>query len=197
MSEIKRKIEAFNKRWDIVTEENYHEEFKKYKTRVLNILDEVDEHVEDEGIVQFCNLIGKSVEWKQTSQQKYSLNIIEAFKNETKEFEFYRLIEYLFTIKFKLPNSFVHNFKSFQENYFNLIKEATEYSRVNVNITRKGNEVILFPKGEELLDKTLVNEVLTFLNKESNDHFIKALSFYEQHDCVKSAESLRRAIEDF
>lgn len=197
MSDTKRKIKNFNKRWNIISEEDHKKEFSKFKTRIQNILYEVDKSVVEEGIIQFCNLIGTPVEWQHTSMNRYSLNIIDAFKRETNESEFYRLIEYLFIIKFRDPNSIFYNSRSSQENYFHLIKEVIDSSRVNVSILINGEDVILIPRGEELLDKILVDEVLTFLNKESNIHFVNALNFYKKPDSVKSAESLRRSLEEF
>jgi len=194
---IKQKIDDFNKRWNITPNEEHSIEFQKFKTRILNILQGVDGKVETEGIVQFCNLIGKSAEWQRTSQEMYSVNIIEAFQKESNEIDFYRLIEFLFLIKFKMPNLYIDNVNSFQEYYFHKIKEVLEYSNVNVNITEKGGDIMIYPKGESLLDENLVNEALSFLNKESNEHFIQALKFYDKKNGVKSAESLRRCLEEY
>lgn len=197
MSDIKRKIEDFNKRWDIISQEDYLKEFNKFKTRVLNVIKDVDDRVEDEGIIKFCNLIGNPIKWIHTSQMKYSTNIIDAFNQEENEIEFYRLIEYLFLLKFKTPNPYIDNITSFKENYFYLIKEVISYSNVNMSIIINADEVILIPRGEELLDEILVDEVLTFLHRQDNHHFIRALKFYEKSDGVKSAESLRRSLEEF
>lgn len=43
----------------------------------------------------------------------------------------------------------------------------------------------------------MVNLPLSFLNKESTDHFVQALQFYQTKKHVKSAESLRRSLEEF
>ena len=50
------------------------------------------------------------------------------------------------------------------------------------------------------MDEKLVNDVLEFLPTESSGHFVSALKFYEEcgnENCIKSAESLRRALEEF
>ena len=39
--------------------------------------------------------------------------------------------------------------------------------------------------------------MLLFLNESSNNHFIDALRFYQSKDYVKSADSLRRTVEEF
>jgi len=198
MSDNRQKKEDFNKRWEITSEGNYAKEFVKFKNRIKNILLNVDDHATEEGIIHFCNLIGdKEVEWKYHSQGKYSTNIIDIFRAEDDEKEFYHLIEYLFLVNFQNTNSFEHNFSSHKENYYSKIKEIIEYSTVNVSITKNGDDVILFPKGESLLEEKLVDEGLSFLNSESQSHFIDAIKFYEKTKSVKSAESLRRAIEEF
>ncbi|MBC6415943.1 MAG: hypothetical protein GDA46_06090 [Bdellovibrionales bacterium] len=43
----------------------------------------------------------------------------------------------------------------------------------------------------------MVNKALSFLNKNSNKHFEEALKFYENKTTIKSAESLRRSLEEF
>ena len=70
-------------------------------------------------------------------------------------------------------------------------------SDVNVAITITNGDVILYPKGEDKLDEKLVNETLSFLNSKSGTHFEQALKFYQSNNPVKSAESLRRTIEEF
>ena len=36
--DLKIKIQEFNKRWSIIDSEDYEESFRKFKTRILNIL---------------------------------------------------------------------------------------------------------------------------------------------------------------
>lgn len=193
----KEKIETFNKRWDIISEEDYSIEFQKFKTRILNVLSEVDSNVKEEGIIHFCNLLGKPFKWEYYSQGKYSLNIIDAFNKENNENEFYRLIEYLFQIEFDSANPYLHNFKSFRENYINLIKEIIDYSNVNVTLLKKDGDIILTRKGEKAFDKKLVDDVVKFFDEKSLKHYTDALQQYRNNDPIKSAESLRRTLEEF
>ena len=58
MNDILKKINKFNKRWGIVDDSTCEEEFKKFKTRVLNIFSDIDSHVTEEGISTFCQLLG-------------------------------------------------------------------------------------------------------------------------------------------
>ena len=77
------------------------------------------------------------------------------------------------------------------------VEEAIELSDINVSIKKSKNGIVLYPKGEKKLDDELVNTTLSFLNKESNKHFEDALKFYQIKKPVKSAESLRRSLEEF
>ena len=50
------------------------------------------------------------------------------------------------------------------------------------------------------MDQGLVEEVFAFLNTDSQKHFVAALKFYKQgtdDSHVKSAESIRRCLEEF
>jgi len=58
MNDILKKINKFNKRWEIIDDSTYEEEFKKFKTRVLNIFSDIDDNVPDEDISKFCQFLG-------------------------------------------------------------------------------------------------------------------------------------------
>ena len=47
------------------------------------------------------------------------------------------------------------------------------------------------------MDDELVNKTLSFLDAGSDQHFKEALRYYEGNKPVKSAESLRRSLEEF
>jgi len=68
---------------------------------------------------------------------------------------------------------------------------------MNMVITTHDGEVILYPKGEKELDNELVNFPLSFLDKDSGAHFVQALKFFQSKNFIKSAESLRRSLEEF
>ena len=70
-------------------------------------------------------------------------------------------------------------------------KELIEISNINLSLTRKNEDIIFYPKGETEFDKQLVNQVLTFLDENSQKHFVEALKFYQvgsQKNYIKSAE---------
>lgn len=200
MSKIREKMEGFNKRWNIKSEVDSAKAFQTFKTRVMNLLKDIDNRVSHEGIIDFCNRLqpARTVHWKYNPQGvDISDNLLDAFHHQEDSIEFYRMIENLFDIEFKTPDSFEEINKPFKDYYYEIIKGVIDYSDINLSIIKNGNEVILFPKGEEKLDDNLVNEVLSFLNLESNNHFVSALKLYEKGSSVKSAESLRRSLEEF
>lgn len=77
------------------------------------------------------------------------------------------------------------------------IIEAINLSDINVSIAVLKEEIILYPKGEKVLDKELVELPLSFLDEKSAEHFTQGLQFYQNRKFIKSAESLRRSIEEF
>lgn len=122
----------------------------------------------------------------------WSQNIIRSLTNEDKEAQFYKLLEIIFCLPFQ------YSYK--RTEYISSLHNIIILSNVNLAMSYSNGEVILFPKGEEILDASLVNDVLDFLPKSAKDHFHDALKFYEQKNpksAIKSAESLRRGIEEF
>ena len=115
------------------------------------------------------------------------VTVTDRITYEENEIEFYRLIEVILLL--------LQGYKV--SDYIRKVEEAVEISDVNCAIKAYENKVILYPKGEEKLDEELVNYVLSFLDESSNKHFEDALKFYQSKNWVKSAESLRRSLEEF
>lgn len=198
--EIKEKIKRFNKRWEIIDDSSYEEEFKKFRTRIFNIMRDIDDHITKEGISIFCQILGIKETWRASGiDSSYSTNIIDALYQEKDEKRFYRLLEIIFSLPIQTLSGY--NRELYSKNFlYKEIANAIELSNINLSITVKDGEVILYPRGEETLDEKLVEEVLSFLNKTSQSHFVKALRFYQKgtnKDFIESAESLRRALEEF
>ena len=196
---LKDKMEKFNKRWNIISSDSYEQSFAKFKTRILNIFQGIDRHVTDKSITAFCQYYGIEEIWHTQTygDHSWSTNISDRLNKENNEKEFYRLIELIFSLDI---NSTVGYDRSYTYSKNILLREvinAVELSDVNVSITVSDDEVVLYPKGEKELDEELVNSPLSFLNKESAEHFIQALQFYQAKKHVKSAESLRRSLEEF
>lgn len=196
---LKDKMDKFNKRWSITSTDSYEDSFKKFKTRILNIFENIDRHMTDESITAFCQYYGIKEVWHTGMMDNtWSTNISDRLISENNEKEFYKLIELIFSLDIRATMGYGgHGYTYSKDILFRDVVKAIELSDVNVSITASDGEVLLYPKGEEILDEELVNSPLSFLNKESVEHFIQALQFYQSKKHIKSAESLRRALEEF
>lgn len=204
MNDILKKINKFNKRWEIIDDSTYEEEFKKFKIRVLNIFSDIDDNVPDEGISKFCLLLGIPEEQKYSfgGRRKWTKVIIDSLLKENDDKKFYRLLQIIFSLPIhtQTTSDYFGEIVYSRDILYRKLADVIKFSKVNLAITKKDEEIILFPRGEEKLDQKLVEEVLSFLNNKSNKHFVDALNFYEKgvkEDRVKSAESLRRSLEEF
>lgn len=202
MNDILKKINKFNKRWEIIDDSTYEEEFEKFKIRVLNIFSDIDDNVSHEGISKFCQLLGIPEKWKNDGIRKWTKVIIDSLNQENNENKFYRLLQIIFylPIQTSVDDYYMNEITHSKDILYRKLVDAIKFSKVNIAITKKDKEIILFPRGEEKLDQKLVEEVLSFLNDKSSKHFVDALNFYEKgikKDRVKSAESLRRSLEEF
>lgn len=196
---LKERMQKFNKRWNIVSTDSYDEAFKKFRTRVLNIFQGIDLHLTDASITEFCQYYGITERWQSQpyGDHTWSTNVIDRLNEENDEKEFYRLIELIFSLDIISTVGYDRRYTYSKDILFRDIVNAVELSDVNVSVTASDGEVILYPKGEKKLDEELVNSPLSFLNNESAEHFVQALQFYQSKKYIKSAESLRRSLEEF
>lgn len=195
-------MEDFNKRWKIVEESNYEEEFKKFKTRILTIFSDVDNHVEEEIVEDFCNRLGIPVKWKydQYGYKNWGTNIIDTLKLEYEENKFYFILELVLNLPVQSLMGFSREEKYSKDILVRKFFKALDYSKVNLKAVKEDGKIILYPAGESVLDNKLVDNVLSFLDETSQKHFIDALKSYKKKttkDSIKSAESLRRSLEEF
>ena len=94
MTDFIKKIKEFNKRWNISNNDSYDEEFNKFRIRIFNILDDIDDHVTEDGVKQFCQLLGIPEDWYHDDfSGPQGTHIIDALKAEKNEKEFYRLLQ--------------------------------------------------------------------------------------------------------
>lgn len=197
---LKDKIQKFNKRWNVGDAESCEESFNKFKIRILNILKNIDGQVDKESISLFCQFYGIPEKWESNSysDESWSKNIITRLKEENNEVEFYKLLEVIFSLNIMRLMGYSVSEEYSRESLYREVRQAIEFSSVNLatTITKEG-DIIFYPRGEELLDDGLVDSVLSFLNKESNAHFVEALGFYQQKKWIKCSESLRRSAEEF
>lgn len=196
---FKEKQNSFKKRFGILDHHDEKKEFAKFKNRILNIFDTIDYEVDDKFIYRFCTLLGNPVRKGQLGEINYGENIISSLKEEADERRFFFLIETLLSTLVECKQ------KGFKlscnvQSLINETFEAIEISEINLSVSIANQEIILHPRGEEVLDNELIEEVFSFLNPESQNHFIQALKFYEQRNQeshIKSADSVRRSIEEF
>ncbi|MFA7614147.1 MAG: hypothetical protein WCY48_07900 [Candidatus Caldatribacteriota bacterium] len=196
---LKDKIEKFNRRWNIDPKESPEESFNKFKTRILNIFNDIDQHVTEASISEFCQFYGIQEVWEYNyaGTTKWGQNIVHHLVQENIPVEFYKLLEVIFALQITSEYGYSHDIKYSKEILLRETSKAINYSNVGLDMQIKDGEVIFYPKGEELLDDELVNIPLSFLNTKSSEHFIDALRFYQDKKPIKSAESLRRTLEEF
>lgn len=197
---LKDKMKKFNQRWGIENDESYEESFKKFKTRILNIMKDIDSKVTEKSISEFCRFYGIPEHWEyaRIGDGKWSENIINRLIGENDEKEFYKLLEVIFALDILGLRGYGGRIEYSKETIYGEVCQAINWSNVNVaTAIIKEGEIIFYPSGEELLDEDIVNQVLSFLNQESNTHFKDALKFYKDKKWVKCSESLRRAAEEF
>ena len=187
--DLKIKIQEFNKRWSIIDSEDYEESFRKFKTRILNILGNIDNRVTEESVSLFCQFYG--------IKEERQYNIINRLEPEDDEREFYKLLEIIFSLRIISSANYRDGFYD-KNMLFKKVQEAIYFSNINLSVSvTKDDEIIFHPKGEKILDEELINKAMGFLDEKSNKHFIDALHLYQSKKYVKSAESLRRSTEEF
>jgi virulence-associated protein VagC len=196
---LKERMEKFNKRWDVTSDDSYQESFSKFKIRILNIFKDIDGRVARASISSFCQYYGIKEVWRSQpfGDRSWSTNIIDRLDGESGEKEFYRLIEIIFSLDITTTSNYDGRPLYSKNTLFNEVVEAINFSDVNVSIVSKDDEIILYPKGEQMLDEELVNLPISFLSEGSGNHFVQSLQLYQEKKYIKSAESLRRSLEEF
>ena len=180
---IHEKVRAFDRRWKVLESLDEEQEFERFKIRVLNVFDDVQEHTAVEDDVNFCNVLGV---------RHSDMAIFRTLRDAQSSLDLCRVLQVLAYLSYENSQARVY--------YVNKIQEIIEMSAIDVSVTRNGMELILYPRGEKKLDEVLVEQTLSFLNPASEKHFLEALKQYEKSTpaaAVKSAESLRRALEEF
>ncbi|MFA6251453.1 MAG: hypothetical protein WC603_02400 [Candidatus Paceibacterota bacterium] len=192
-------MDDFNKRWGIIEEIDYKEEFEKFKIRVLTVFREVDSHVEEEVVENFCNKLGIPVNWTYDdfNYRNYGENIINILTSIKEEKKFYFALELLLNLPIQTLIGYSHDEKYSRNILVKKFFEILNYSKVNLKVIIEDKKVVLYPAGDEMLDVELVDNTLNFLNAEAKKHFVEALKFYQDKKYIKSAEGLRRSLEEF
>ncbi|MBI5152747.1 hypothetical protein HZA39_04385 [Candidatus Peregrinibacteria bacterium] len=198
---LKDKIKKFNQRWKTPSMvANPEDEFVKFKTRILNFMSDIDNHVTVSSVAVFCRYLGIPEKWEGEvyGNREWSYNLRDRLIEENNEVEFYKLMEIIFSLDIKTSSGYGDQITYSKETLYRKLLQSLEFSNVNLAVKKLENEEIIFyPKGEEILDEMLVNKVMDFLDEQSNKHFTDALKFYQAQKYIKSAESLRRTLEEF
>lgn len=193
MTNLIEKNKHFNKRWNIDGSTNYELEFNKFKTRILNIFSDIDDKLTDNSVLRFCNFFGIPI-------SDFGNNIINALSSENDEKNFYKMLEIIFCLGFEGEGPYERFKPEYKQSLLPPFIEAVRISNINLEVAIDGNDLILYPRGEKLLDEILVNKVLSFLDGSSYNHFVDALKFYDKAQpkyYIKASESLRRTVEEF
>lgn len=163
--------------------------FKKFKKGMLNYLREPCNKLNQEDINDFHGFVGAEVEGVPYSSDPDG-DVRSLFEKENEPQRFYSMLE-----KFIKLSSLGNSRTEFIKNLDKMI----QIHNINLSICHAENEVILRPRGEDLLNAELVEKALSFLNPESQKHFMVALKGNKKSkdDFIKSAESIRRCVEEF
>lgn len=121
-------------------------------------------------------------------------------ESENDEKKFYRLLQIISNLPITIAPGSDHEIVFRHSRFFHDLCEAIELSDVNISLVVEDDEIIFYPKGEEKLDDVLSEEVSSFLNPESQKHFVDALHAFSNlspNNAIKSTEGLRRSLEEF
>lgn len=206
----------FAKRWgisnDIVSVEHEIQQFKK---RIYHLFNSYKEYGANYPGLSNLTLYVKEKELfiRYPEANTYSgLNSILYLLQNADNF-----VEFLFILRFIINeiahfyaqdrfNGTRHIFKFLNIQNSDLIEnlqECFEISNVNVKLMfdRSNHtnyfEIDFYPKGDKVLDKALVDEVLPLLNESSKHEYLQALKCYLDKEYVKSADHLRRTLESW
>ena len=196
---LKEQREQFNKRWNVTSNDSEKETFQKFKQRILTAFKHIENQLTYESVTKFCQYYAIDEKWNNIGSTRLSKNIINKLNQINNKIKLCEAIELILSLSFEDYQDHItlRTFNYRPKNIEN-IEEVIEISDVNVAMGKKPNgQIILYPEGVKELDKELVNKTLLFLNDKSSNHFEEALKFYQNKNYVKSAESLRRSLEEF
>ncbi len=197
--------ENFNRRWNISTDCTPEEAFKGFKRRMLNLHNNIDSLVTNEGHISFYQYYAIKPEFTRdhsapitaknfANPPQKTVTII----NHLKKLQFLEFLQCIEVIH-RLEKSKEYREDNLNEYLFKEISTSIQYSLgVTFHLGKDNKGYILFYKsGEKELDEKVVNKTLSFLDDNSNKHFEDALSMYFNGKHVESAEKLRRTLEEF
>lgn len=196
--DIAKRVSHFNKRWEIIKDEDHQQNFEQFKIRILNDFEDIDELVTEEGIADFCRAFGiRKYRYHPDFHFRADKIIFAKLLSITDERELYFAIDQILNLKFTIRYGIQDQCRQLIKS----LKESIQLSGLHVQLLHDDEEgYFLSPSGEKEFDQKLVNEVLPFLNPESRKHFVEALRLSMEKtpkSSIKSAESVRRFLEEF
>lgn len=188
----KNKKDSFNKRWNIAETIDSSIIFLQFRTRILNIFNDIDKHVYSDGVKIFCQYF--SIIYDE-NHHGYIRGALISVSNIV---DLYEMLEVIFALDIYDNSHYIAAEYKDKRWYLREAKEVFEISNLETRIVEtKEHEILIIPDREEKLDKELVDLALSFLDENSNSHFLSALKFYEQKRWVKCSESIRRSLEEY
>lgn len=206
----------FAKRWGVSNDiVNVEHEIQQFKNRIFNLFNSYTEYEANYPGLSYLTLYVKEKELfiRYPEANTYrGLNSILYLLQKADNF-----VEFLFILRFIINeiahfyaqdrfNGTRHIFKFLNIQNSDLIKnlqECFEISNVNVKLMfdRSNHtnyfEIDFYPKGDKVLDKTLVDEVLPMLNEGSKYQYLQALKCYLNCEYLTSADHLRKTLESW
>ncbi len=176
-------------------------EFRALRQRVVNALAEVVRFINPDGVREFYQVISEPTRYFETTfDLRPDPRIIPAKLAQAENLEQFL---FLLQVVLELPIYGWGELLGFHGDpraaFLAPIRRAIEMSQIDVELTATDDRAILRPRGEPLLEKPLIEETLGILRGAALGHFTAALASYGKGtnaDHVKSAESLRRCLEE-
>lgn len=184
-----KEFNNINNRWGIEGDSDY-DKFNRFKLNIQDCLFGIDKYIHEISAEKFCKLYGKK-RWTHWDSVSHKNDVVKDKLNEENVHnKFFCLIEIIFLLGFVSLNKKIQ--------LANEIKEIVDFSGLDLCVNvKKDGRIILYKKGEELLDEKITDKILSFLESDSEYHFTEALKYYKKEETIKSAENLRRSLEEF
>lgn len=167
-------------------------EFDQFRIRIGNALEPFLSYIPLASIEEFYQVVAEPVKYVTSNSRVYPSRsiILEKLDDERDERRFLFLLQVIL----ELP------FVDYRTHILARVEDAIRLSEVNVELTVIDGEAVVRPRGEPILERHLVDEMVCSLCGTALDHYRAALKSYGKQtaaDHVKSAESLRRSVEEF
>jgi hypothetical protein len=195
-------IRSTSRRFGINGRAGVRAEFAAFKQRVMNVLHDVACSINAEGVRQFCQVVSIPIPSKQglVGPIPDSSIVLTTLSDEHDIQHFLFLLQVVLELPIDNVQLLTRPSEGAHDALLRGIQEAIDMSRLDIELTITKRGAILRPRGEPSLEKPLVHETMGTLKGTALAHFSAALASYGKRtkaDRIKSAESLRRCLEEF